>query len=101
MEEDIDEATRLNDLGRLELAARDREYLVAELSSAAGLGFRPRTVGGTSERARTSVTRSLRYSIDRLSEHHPALAAHLSQCVHTGTYCTYTADPTAPLTWVL
>jgi hypothetical protein len=101
VDEDIDEATRLNDIGRVELASRDRDYLIAELSRAAGLGFRPRTVGGTSERARTSVTRSLRYSLDRLSAHHPALALHLSQSVHTGTYCTYTADLTAPLTWVL
>ncbi len=101
VDDDIEDAVRMNDIGRAELAARDRDYLIAELSSAAGLGFRSRTVGGTSERARSSVTRSLRYSLDRLSEHHPALAVHLSQSVHTGTYCVYTADPTAPLTWAL
>ena len=101
VDDDIEDAVLNNDIGRAELGARDREYLIAELSSAAGLGFRSRTVGGTSERARTSVTRSLRYSLDRLSDHHPALAAHLSQSVHTGTYCVYTPDPTAPLTWAL
>ena len=101
VDDDIEDATRMNDIGRAELATRDREYLIAELSRAAGLGFRPRTVGGTSERARTSVTRSVRYSLDRLSEHHPALAVHLSQSVQTGTYCMYTADPTAPLIWAL
>jgi hypothetical protein len=101
VDDDIEDAVRMNDIGRAELAARDREYLIAELSSAAGLGVRSRTVGGTSERARSSVTRSLRYSLDRLSEHHPALAVHLSQSVHTGTYCMYTADPTARLTWAL
>jgi hypothetical protein len=101
VEEDIEEAERMNDTGRVELAQRDREYLIAELSRATGLGFRPRTVGGSGERARTSVTRSLRYALDRLAEHHPALAVHLGQCVHTGTYCVYTTDPTAPLTWTL
>ena len=101
VDDDIEDAVRMNDIGRAELAARDREYLIAELSSATGLGSRSRTVGGTSERARSSVTRSLRYSLDRLSEHHPTLAVHLSQSVHTGTYCVYTPDPTARLTWDL
>ena len=54
------------------------------------------SVGGTAERARTSVTRSLRYALGRLAAHHPALAAHLEQSIHTGTYCVYTPDPLAP-----
>lgn len=99
VEEDIEEATRHNDHGRLELAERDREYLIAELAQAVGLGGRHRAVGGTAERARTSVTRSLRYAIRRLAEHHPVLGEHLEQAVHTGTYCSYTPDPLAPVVW--
>ena len=99
VDEDIEEATRRNDLGRVELAERDREYLIAELAGAVGLGGRARSTGGTSERARTSVTRSLRYALGRLAEHHPALATHLEQGVHTGTYCTYTPDPLAEIHW--
>jgi hypothetical protein len=99
VDEDIDDATRLHDLGRLELAQRDRDYLITELSRAVGLGGRARTVGGTAERARTSVTRSIRYSIGRLAEHHPELAAHLDQAVRTGTYCSYTPDPRLPIAW--
>jgi hypothetical protein len=101
VDDDIEEAERMNDLGRIELAQRDREYLIAELSRAVGLGFRPRIAGGSAERARTSVARSLRYALERLSEHHPVLGTHLGQAVHTGTYCVYTADPTAPLGWRL
>ena len=85
----------------MELAQRDREYLIAELSSAVGLGGRTRSVGGSAERARTSVTRSLRYALQRMGTHHPALAAHLEQHVHTGTYCVYEPDPIAPLIWDL
>ena len=99
VDEDIEEATRRNDLGRVELAERDRDYLIAELAGAVGLGGRARSTGGTSERARTSVTRSLRYSLGRLAEHHPAVATHLEQSVHTGTYCTYTPDPLATIRW--
>jgi tetratricopeptide (TPR) repeat protein len=101
IDDDIEEATRTNDMGRVELAAHDREYLIAELTRAVGLAGRPRSFGGTSERARTSVTRSLRYALGRLAEHHPALAAHLGQSVHTGTYCVYTPDPLSPVVWEL
>ncbi len=101
VDDDIEDATRTNDLGRVELAQRDRDYLIAELASAVGLAGSRRTSGGTSERARTSVTRSLRYAIGRLGRHHPALAAHLGHSVHTGTYCVYIPDPIAPLSWDL
>jgi len=101
VDDDIEEATRMNDVGRVELAQRDREYLLAELARAVGLGGRPRSLGGTSERARTSVTRSLRYALERLAQHHPALAAHVDQSVHTGTYCVYTPDPLLPIVWHL
>jgi tetratricopeptide (TPR) repeat protein len=101
VDDDIDEATALNDTGRLELAQHDREYLIAELKRAIGLGGRPRTLGGTAERARTSVTRSLRYALGRLAEHHPSLAAHLEHSVHTGTYCSYQPDPLAAIRWLM
>jgi hypothetical protein len=101
VEDDIDEAERMNDVGRLELARRDRDYLVAELTQAVGLGGRHRALGSTTERARTSVTRSLRYAIARLAEHHPTLATHLDHAVRTGTYCSYAPDPLAPVVWQL
>lgn len=96
---DIEEARELQDLGRLELAERDREYLVAALTSALGLGGRVRTTGSTAERARTSVTRSLRYALGRLATASPALAAHFDGALRTGTYCSYAPDPLAPITW--
>lgn len=99
IEEDIADAERANDLGRAELAQQDREYLIAELRRAMGLGGRHRVTGGASERARTSVTRSLRYALQRLEEHHPAAAAHLQTSLCTGTYCSYAPDPGAEVTW--
>lgn len=101
VDDDIEEAERMNDVGRLELAQRDREYLIAELTRAAGLAGRSRTSGGTTERARTSVARALRYSLSRLGKHHPTLAAHLGSSVNTGTYCCYAPDPVAPIIWEL
>ncbi|HEY5664520.1 MAG TPA: hypothetical protein VIS05_10850 [Ilumatobacter sp.] len=99
VEADIDDARSMNDPARAELAEHDREYLITELSRAIGLGGRHRTVGGSSERARTSVARSIRYALDQLAEQHPELAARLRTGVQTGTYCVYRPDPVTPLLW--
>lgn len=99
VETDLAEAEADHDEARIRLAERDRDYLVAELSAAAGLGGRARTTGGTAERARTSVTRSLRYALARLAEAAPDLGAHLDRTVRTGTACCYQPDPVARLEW--
>jgi len=101
IDDDIEDATRMNDIARLELAEHDRDYLINELSRAVGLGGRERHAGATAERARTSVTRSIRYATVRIAEHHPALGRHLDHAITTGTYCAYAPDPRVPVTWTI
>ncbi len=101
IDEDIEDATAMNDLARIALAQADRGFLVDELSRAVGLGGRLRPVGSTSERARASVTRTLRYAVGRIAEHHPGLGEHLAHAVRTGTYCAYEPDPRLPVTWIV
>lgn len=101
IDEDIDEATALGDGERVALARADRMYLVRELAGAFGIGGRSRVAGSTSERARASVTRSLRYAMARIAEHHPEMAAHLERTVRTGTYCSYAPDPRVLTHWEL
>lgn len=101
IDEDLEDARATGDLARLELAERDREFLLAELRRAVGLGGRQRTTGSDAERARTSVTRSIRYSLDRLAAQHPRLAEHLRASVRTGTYCSYVPDPRVVVEWQL
>jgi tetratricopeptide (TPR) repeat protein len=101
IDEDIEDATAANDIARLELAQHDRDYLIQELSRAVGLGGRARLAGATAERARTSVTRSIRYATTRITEHHPTLGQHLRQAINTGTYCSYTPDPRVPVVWAV
>ncbi|MGI8794557.1 MAG: hypothetical protein ACR2H3_15520 [Acidimicrobiales bacterium] len=101
IEDDLDDARACNDQGRIELAERDREYLLAELGRAVGLDGSPRMTGGSAERARTSVARSIRYALDRLREHDELLAGHLDQGIHTGTYCRYVGDPLVQVEWRL
>ena len=101
VDEDIEEATQRNDLGRLEKAEADRRYLIRELTSAVGLGGQTRTVGSSSERARTSVARSVHYALNQIADRHAAFAEHVRSSVHTGTYCTYRPDPLATVCWDL
>ena len=101
IDDDIDDARRMNDPERAALAERDREYLVAELKRAVGLGGRHRTVGSSAERARTSVARSIRYALDQLEHDRPDLTRRLRRNLRTGTYCAYEDDPAAPLRWLV
>lgn len=98
-EEDISEAEANNDFHRAELARADRQFLVDELCRGVGLNGRARTVGDGVERARTSATRSLRYALDRIAQHHPSLGEHLERTIRTGTYFAYEPDPRAPVNW--
>lgn len=99
IDDDIAEAEAHHDLDRAARARADRDYLVGELARAVGLGGRDRRAADDVERARTSVTRVLRYAMGRIAEHHPALAAHLDHAVRTGTWCAYVPDPRTPITW--
>ncbi len=98
-EEDIEEAEANNDLRRAELARADWQFLVDELCRGVGLNERARKTGDGVERARTSTTRSLRYALERISQHHPGLGEHLSRTIRTGTYCAYEPDPRVPVAW--
>ncbi len=99
VDEDLEDAKAANDLARIELAERDRDFLISELSSAVGLGGRLRSTGGDSERARNSVSRCLRYAIGQLDVDLPSLAEHLRASVQMGTYCAYRPDPFVTVTW--
>jgi hypothetical protein len=99
VDDDIEEASAMNDIGRADLARRDREFLIAELARAVGMGGRIRTIGDDAERARTSVFRAIRYAINRATVADPRLGEHLRRGIDTGTWCRYSPDPLAPVTW--
>lgn len=99
IEEDQDEARTCGDDERVAKATVERDFLLQELSRAVGLGDRDRPTGAASERARVSVTRTIRYTLDRIRKLHPPLGAHLDHAVRTGSYVTYKPDPRAPVHW--
>ena len=96
---EIAEGEEWNDTERAARARAELEALTSELAAAVGLGGRDRQAASATERARVSVTRAIRSAIDRLSAESPALGSHLEATIRTGTYCSYTPDPRAPITW--
>jgi tetratricopeptide (TPR) repeat protein len=97
LDEQLTEAEATGDADASERAAGEREFLLAELGSAYGLGGRARRAGDPAERARTTVTSRVRDAIARIDAELPELGRHLRASVRTGTYCVYA--PESPTTW--
>jgi hypothetical protein len=70
-------------------ALAERDWLVAQLASAAGFGGRVRSFPNQDERARVAVGKAIRRALARISEADPILGDHLRQTVHTGVRCSY------------
>ncbi|MFG3407466.1 ATP-binding protein [Streptomyces sp. NPDC048142] len=89
LDAEIDRAAARDDAGLAEKYDRERQALLDELRTAAGLGGRSRRLGDQTERARKTVTARIRDTLRKLDTLHPALAAHLKASVTTGTTCAY------------
>lgn len=96
LERDADDAEAAGDDVRLARAREESEWIARELSRALGLHGRDRRPGTPAERARVNVQRAIRTAVDRIAAVHPALAAHLTDTVRTGTFCVYLAGASAP-----
>ena len=70
-------------------ARAEREWLSAQLASAAGLGGRVRSFPDEPERARVAAGKAIRRALARISEADPVIGEHLRQSVHTGVRCSY------------
>ncbi len=95
------------------LSFRDVEELLAErgvlvtyepvmrlsLAHATGLGGRDRRAASAAERARQSVTRSIKSAVNKITEYQPILGHLLACAIKTGTYCCYTPNPHETITW--
>jgi predicted ATPase len=99
LQQEIDEAERV-DPDRAGLLQEEFDAIVGELTAATGLGGRDRGAATPAERARQSVTKAIRSSMDRIASEHPSLGAHFEHSVRTGVMCTYSPDERAAPAWV-
>jgi hypothetical protein len=99
LEDEISEAEAANDLERASRGREEREFLLAELGAAVGLGGRPRRALDPAERARKAVTWRVRDAINHIERAHAQLGRHLRRSIRTGSLCVY--DPPEDTTWRL
>lgn len=74
---------------RAERARVERDWLMAELSGATGIGGRTRRFPDDEERARIAVGKAIRRTIAHIHDADPVIGAHLRETVHTGIRCSY------------
>jgi hypothetical protein len=99
LSEDLAEAEAHADLGRTARLRVEIDALVDQLTSATGLHGRPRAFPDRAERARTSVRKAVKRAIDEIDAAAPVAGQALRSTVTTGSVCTYTPDPDAPVDW--
>lgn len=99
LEQELAEADEWGDLERSSRLRDEIDALEEAISAAIGLGGRDRRAASTAERARVNVTLAVKATLTKIAEYSPQLFEHLSNTVRTGTYCSYSPDPRAPITW--
>ncbi|MFG1615631.1 hypothetical protein ACGFI3_22955 [Nonomuraea wenchangensis] len=89
LQAEIDELEEMNDLERASALRLEREWLVAELAAATGIGGRARPFAGGEERARIAVGKAIRRALSRIAGVDPVIGEELRASVHTGLRCCY------------
>ena len=99
----IDEADADADLERAAGLRIELDALMDELRRVLRPGGRSRAFAGSDERARTSVQKAIRRTLDRLAVDAPHAAEGLRRTIRTGTDCVFEPDDevTIPSVWVV
>ena len=99
LQEELEDAKRLGKVERAEQAEEEVEALTRELSRAVGLGGRNRQSASASERARQSVTKSVKSALERIAQNEATLGDHLLRSIKTGNFCAYRPDSGSSFVW--
>lgn len=93
LERSLRRAKRRDERARIVACETELAQLRQELAAGTGFGGRARQHVDDDERARVSVTKAIRRSIQSLYDVAPELAAHLDATVVTGSRCSYGPHP--------
>ena len=99
LREELEEAKELGRVERAEQAEQEIDALTRELSRAVGLGGRSRRAASASERARQTITKTIKAVVERIVQSDAELGDIFSRCIKTGTFCSYQPDPDFPIAW--
>ena len=99
LREKLDEAKKMGNVERGGRAEQEIDTLTRELSRAVGLGGRNRRAASASERARQSITKTIKAVLERIAQSDATLGDILSRSIKTGTFCCYQPDPEISIAW--
>lgn len=89
LDAEIDDLEAMKESERAGAVRAERDWLIAELAAAAGLGGRLRQFTGNEERARIAVGKAIRRALARITETDQVMGDELRACVQTGLRCCY------------
>jgi len=95
----LDAADKRGDAAGATRLSAERDDVLDQLRSAAGLGGRARRGGASAERARIAVRKTIASALTQIDRHDPRVARILRDSIHTGTSCRYDPNPEHPVTW--
>ncbi|GIW56289.1 MAG: hypothetical protein KatS3mg082_2750 [Nitrospiraceae bacterium] len=96
--EELEEAKRNNDLGRIEKLQAQMDWLATEIARATGLSGRSREKTDA-DRVRKSVSMAVSRDIERIAGEHAALGRHLNAAINSGY--TFRYAPEQPIDWLI
>lgn len=101
LRDQLDEATRFNDVDRMHQLRTEMEFITHELARAVGLGGRNRRAASQAERARLNVTRAIKAVVKRITARDPQVGRMLATTIKTGMFCSHVPDPHRHIQWHL
>jgi tetratricopeptide (TPR) repeat protein len=101
LREELAEAERFNDPGRVSRAREEMEFITNQLAAAIGLGGRDRTTASDAERARLAVTKRIKAAFVKIAQANPGLARHLTAAITTGYFCCYAPAGETLTSWLV
>jgi uncharacterized membrane protein len=99
LREKLDEAKGVGNVERAEEAEQEIDALTSELARAVGLSGRNRRAASASERARQSISKTIKSVVERIAQSDARLGNIFSRCIKTGNFCCYQPDPALPIAW--
>jgi len=98
LKEELEVAERHNDPGRKERLLSEIDALMEELKTRFGRGKELKAASHR-ERARSTVSKRIRFALDQLRQVNSELAKHLTDSIRTGYNCVY--RPKQKINWIL
>ena len=99
LRQDLTEAERFGDRERTTRVQEEMNCIAEQLAAAVGLGGKKRRAGSHAEKARSTVTKRIKDSINKIGDAIPVLGRHLSARIKTGYFCSYNPHPDRPVAW--